>query len=79
MSEEEGFKVVVTGFKTQAEADAFIGWYAHQGEDYSSIWFECRKEEGEIECDTMRVDHAKLHKCKMVNSNQRELPLIMLY
>ena len=27
MSEQEGFKVVVTGFKTQAEADMFIEWY----------------------------------------------------
>ena len=79
MSEQEGFKVVVTGFKTQAEADAFIGWYEGQGEQDACIWFECRKDEGEIECRSMIIDMAKYHEVSKWQGNQRELPLKMRY
>ena len=79
MSEQEGFKVVVTGFKTQAEADAFIGWYEGQGEQDACIWLECRKQEGKIETDFMPVDIKKYHEVSKWDGNQRELPLRMTY
>lgn len=50
------FQVVVTGFHTEAQAKAFIQWYEGQGEQDAAIWFECRKEEGEIDVDWMGVD-----------------------
>ena len=49
-------QVVVTGFQTEAQAKAFIEWYEGQGEQDAGIWFECRKEEGEISVDWMGVD-----------------------
>lgn len=73
-SEQEGFKVVVTGFKTQAEADAFIGWYEGQGEQDSMEWFGCRKDEGKIETDCMMTDMDKFHEVSKWQGNQRELP-----
>ena len=32
--------VLVKGFKTQEQAEAFIKWYAGSGEQDSEIWFE---------------------------------------
>ncbi len=49
-------QVVVTGFRTEAQAKAFIEWYEGQGEQDAGVWFECRKEEGEIDVDWMGVD-----------------------
>lgn len=46
-------KVVVDGFKTIEEANEFCEWYSGQGEQDAAIWFDCRKSEGIIACDTM--------------------------
>lgn len=34
-----------------AQVKAFSDWYDGQGEQDSAMWFECRKDEGEIDCD----------------------------
>jgi hypothetical protein len=47
------FKLEITGFSSLAEAEAFAQWYSGQGEQNSSIWFGCIKDEGEIEHSTM--------------------------
>lgn len=78
-NEEKGFKVVVSGFNTQAEADTFIGWYEGQGEQDSCIWVECRKEEGIINSRSMMTDMQKYHEVSKWQGNQRELPLKMRY
>jgi hypothetical protein len=44
------FTLMITGFRTQAEVDAFISWYEGQGEQDAAVWFECRQKEGEIKC-----------------------------
>ena len=53
------FKVEVTGFQTKEQAEAFINWYDGQGEQDASIWFKCRKEEGEIDISRMNTDCRK--------------------
>lgn len=45
--------VLVSGFDTEAEAEAFIDWYSGQGEQDAGIWFECRQAEGEIDSSFM--------------------------
>jgi len=50
------FNLLIKGFNTQAEALAFAGWYEGQGEQDASVWFECRKDEGDIEIDFMPVN-----------------------
>jgi len=50
------YKLVVTGFNTKAEAEAFYSYYEGAGEQDACRWFECRKEEGEIEVDSMMTD-----------------------
>ena len=47
------FKVIITGFSSLAEAEEFVSWYSEQGEQDSTIWFDCRKEEGLIEHSSM--------------------------
>lgn len=64
-------------FNTQAEADAFIGWYEGQGEQDICDWLECRKSEGEIGCKYMNTDIKKYHEVSKWNGNERELPLRM--
>ena len=54
--ENTEYSLQINGFKTKAQVKAFIDWYEGQGEQDSSIWFECRKDEGEIDVDTMQVD-----------------------
>lgn len=50
------YNLTFTGFKTKAQAEAFRDWYSGQGEQDATVWFECRKEEGEIDVDFMPVD-----------------------
>jgi len=50
------YKVNIEGFKTKAQAEAFVSWYEGQGEQDIDIWLECRKDEGEIDVDSMKVD-----------------------
>ncbi len=75
----EGFSVLVTGFKTQAEADCFIGWYEGQGEQEIDVWLECRRYEGKIDTKYMNTDMKKYHEVSNWNGNVRELPLRMSY
>ncbi len=53
------YSVVLNGFKTKAQCQAFVNWYEGQGEQNSSYWFECRKDEGEIDIDHMYIDLQK--------------------
>lgn len=53
------YSLLIKGFKTQAQAQAFYDWYEGHGEQDACIWFECRKDEGEIEVDSMLVDMSK--------------------
>ena len=41
------------------EIRTFPDWYEGQGEQDAEIWFECRKDEGEIDIGTMYVDYTK--------------------
>ncbi len=50
------FEILIRGFKTKAQAEAFYSWYEGQGEQDACIWFECRKEEGDIDVDSMLTD-----------------------
>lgn len=56
MDEVQEFTLTIKGFKTKEQVKAFASWYEGQGEQDASIWFECRKEEGEIDVDFMPVD-----------------------
>lgn len=47
------FKVVITGFSSLAEAKEFTNWYSVQGEQDCEAWFECRRDEEEIEYSSM--------------------------
>lgn len=49
-------RVVVEGFTTMTQAEAFADWYGGAGEQDASFWFEARKEEGEIDVDWMGTD-----------------------
>lgn len=40
-----------------AQVKAFADWYDGQGEQDSAIWFECRKDEGEIDCSFIGIDN----------------------
>lgn len=40
--------ILIKGFKNKEEAECFISWYWHQGDQASEIWWECRYEEGEV-------------------------------
>lgn len=46
-------KLVIQGFNTVKEAEVFCDWYSGQGEQDARVWFECREDEGLIECSTM--------------------------
>ena len=50
------YELRITGFKTKAQVEAFASWYEGQGEQDADIWFECRKDDGEIDIDSMHVD-----------------------
>lgn len=55
------FEIVITGFKTKKQAEAFIHWYEGQGEQDSSVWFEDEKIRGNINVTTMNVDCSKTY------------------
>jgi len=59
---EQEYTLTIKGFKTEAQVKAFAEWYSSQGEQDASIWFECRKEEGEIDVEYMNVDCEKMMK-----------------
>lgn len=50
---DKNIEVIIHGFNTLTEAEEFCSWYEGQGEQDASIWFECRKDEGIIDVDTM--------------------------
>ena len=56
----EEYTLTIKGFKTKEQVKAFAQWYSGQGEQDASYWFECRKEDGEIDVDTMNVDSWKM-------------------
>lgn len=58
------YKLEISGFKSEAEVKAFIGWYDGQGEQDAAIWFECRMSEGLIDRDFMPVDCGKTYPIK---------------
>lgn len=49
---------MIKGFTSMAQVKAFADWYDGQGEQDSSVWFECRKDEGEIDCSFIGYDTA---------------------
>lgn len=53
------YSLTIKGFKTAAQAKAFIEWYEGQGEQNASVWFECRQSEGQLDVDFMPVDCSK--------------------
>jgi hypothetical protein len=55
----EGIEVHFKGFKTRAQADAFVNWYSNSGEQDAIQDFECRKDEGSIDVTCMFVDAMK--------------------
>jgi hypothetical protein len=61
------FEVHVKGFKTEAQAKAFIDAYAFQGQQVAAVWYECRHEEGTIDVTSMEVDMSK-YPLKCVNN-----------
>lgn len=52
----ETFSLTLTGFKTKAQAEAFLSWYEGQGEQDACIWFDELKHKGKIDVDFMPVD-----------------------
>lgn len=55
----ENYTLTIKGFKTKEQVLAFASWYEGQGEQDACVWFECRKEEGEIDVSVMNVDTKK--------------------
>lgn len=58
---ENMYSIKIDGFKTKEQAEAFVQWYEGQGEQDASIWFECKKNENEIDVDFMPVDCKKTY------------------
>lgn len=58
------YSLKIDGFKTKAQAEAFVKWYEGQGEQDANIWFECRKAEGKIDVDFMPVNCSKTYPLK---------------
>jgi hypothetical protein len=48
-------RLIITGFNTQAEVDAFTGWYEGAGEQDAGGWFEERKLDGDISVSSMNT------------------------
>ena len=38
--------VLITGFKSDAEAQEFIAWFEGSAEQFTDIWFELQENEG---------------------------------
>jgi hypothetical protein len=58
---QEQITLEISGFKSKAQAEAFLDWYEGQGEQDACVWFECRKAEGKIDTDFMPVDIRKTY------------------
>lgn len=43
------YKVEISGFETEEQAEEFYHWYSGQGEQDLAIWFECQ-DELEVNC-----------------------------
>ena len=53
------YNVKISGFNTQAEAEAFIGWYSGSGEQEAEAWFQERARDGLIESTWMGVNSTR--------------------
>lgn len=62
------FKLEISGFKSEAEVEAFIKWYEGQGEQDASIWFEEAKMRNLIDRDFMPVDCSKTYPIQFENN-----------
>ena len=62
------YEVKIMGFKTPEQAEEFINWYSGQGEQDAGIWFECHKQDGDIDVDNMTVDCLKTFPIKWINN-----------
>lgn len=56
--------LMISGFKTRAQVEAFINWYEGQGEQDACVWFECRKAEGTLDVESMPTDCKKTYPIK---------------
>ena len=56
----EDISVTIKGFNKIEEAQEFCSWYSGQGEQDSSVWFECRQAEGTINVSTMNEQSTSL-------------------
>lgn len=66
MPQDTPISVTFTGFKTPAQAQAFVAWYGAQGEQHIPTWLECRDNlDGVV---YMNVDR-KIGLTKDANSN----------
>lgn len=52
---EETFSIELAGFKTKAQAEAFLSWYSNSGEQEASEDFTCRVEEGSLDVTYMGI------------------------
>ena len=59
------FKVLIEGFKTEAQAKSFIAWYEGQGEQDASVWFDCDEVLG---IDSMNTNLEKTYPLKLVDN-----------
>jgi hypothetical protein len=50
------FSVKINGFRSKAEAEAFVEWYEGQGEQDAQLWLEESKARGRIDRDFFPVD-----------------------
>lgn len=64
-------QVVVTGFRTEAQAKAFIEWYEGQGEQDATYWFENYKADGVIDVDFMPVDCGSTYPIEFENGSTK--------
>lgn len=77
MKEKETWSVLVTGFPTKEDAEAWRGWYDGQGEQDADIWLEDRKNDGDCGIKSAYVDYSEeAQKAKKLSdNNQLILPL----
>jgi hypothetical protein len=47
------YKLIITGFETQAQVDEFCSWYSNSGEQDAMYSFEERCSEGVIDVNSM--------------------------
>lgn len=62
-------QIVITGFQTEAQAEAFIRWYEGQGEQDAAYWFENCKADGAIDVDFMPVDISATYPIEFENGS----------